>query len=683
MKFTAENLQAFFALLPAYESLPVPVRREVASIQNPSETGSKYDYHSYFEALVDAGFLQPAAAPGRWKVPPERQTFVRLLRVLHDRWVFQWPTEETFSEYIADHLTPAEKKAFFATELPSWERNSGLFRELTSPDYLESFLRAKGTEWAPAQRDAEEPLAFANPGTLRLAQRLCRKLIEAGQPAPMRDLPAWEPDSALLTTVLAACIRYALLFVSLDRDTADPIIGPWPTTAAYIAASAAVAPRKTEPSETFSPMFLMEDATALLIACTASPPALRGNDNGLLAKTVRDLEAHIQPLPDWVDRAFDFNPEIRLRTIGAYVRTFGLAVEKGRNPPRLTVTELGRKWLALPAGERLRVLTDGILDRRQSVELFKHFEGAQIGAVAPRVHAETTVTALPDFAAATTRPFRELEGDSFYPLKEILAYCRPETNPLLEIFRRDKHAYFWAGLLYKARADAAGLHKAWVWVVREYLRIRLLPIGAVRLGKGKQGTSIAITPVGRYFLGQSQQWQSPGGTVSQVIVQPNFDVTFLGESPAAEAEIARFAERRSRGLGALFRITKKSIFAAAAAGLTAENALDVLDRFCTQAAPANVRREIQGWFAQCRKVTFESAILIRCPDRETALKVLGLSKGAATPLNETVLAYKDPGKQRPALIKRLKDMGVLVSQDASRDDQKTAPGPYFTRRGRW
>ncbi len=164
-----------------------------------------------------------------------------------------------------------------------------------------------------------------------------------------------------------------------------------------------------------------------------------------------------------------------------------------------------------------------------------------------------------------------------------------------------------------------------------------------------------------------------------MIVQPNFDLTFLGESPAAEAEIARFAERRGRGLGALFRITKKSIFAAAAAGLTAENALDVLDRFCTQAAPANVRREIQGWFAQCRKVTFESAILIRCPDRETALKVLGLSKGAATPLNETVLAYKDPGKQRPALIKRPEGHGSPISQDASRDDQKTAPGPYFTR----
>lgn len=115
-------------------------------------------------------------------------------------------------------------------------------------------------------------------------------------------------------------------------------------------------------------------------------------------------------------------------------------------------------------------------------------------------------------------------------------------------------------------------------------------------------------------------------------------------------------------MGALFQITKKSIFAAAAAGITADSVFDALDRVCTQAAPANVHREIQGWFAQCRKVSIEHATLIRCPDRETALKVMGLAKGCATPLSETILEYKDPGKQRPALIKKLKEMGLLVSQ---------------------
>ena len=680
MKFTAENLREFFALLPFYESLPLPARHELASIRRPSETGSKFDYHSSFQDLREAGFLQPAAASDRWKIPPERQNFVRLVGVLQAHRVFQWPGEQTLSAYIADHFTPAEKKAFSVDQSLSWDLNSALFRELTDPGYLEGFLSAKGMEWEHAHRDTEAPLALANPEILRLAQGLCRRLIDAGQPALMRELPVWEPDLALLTVVLAACIRYALLFVSIDPESMDPVIGPWPTTAAYIAASAAAPPRKTEPEELFSPLFLMEDATALLIACAASPMALRGNDNELFAKTVREMEARIRPLPDWVDLAFEFDTETRMRTISSYVRTFGLADEKGMNPARLTVTELGRQWLALPAGDRLRVLTDGILDRQQSVELFKHFKGAQLGAVAPQVHVQTSkVKPLPDFDAAAMRPFRELEGDSFYPLKEILANCRPQTNPLLEVFRRDKLAYFYAGSLYQSRADAASLHKAWVQVVSEFLRVRLLPIGAVRLGKGKNGISIAITPVGRYFLGKTQQWQSPGDTASQVIVQPNFDVTFLGESPAAEAEIARFAERRGRVMGALFQITRKSIFAAAAAGLTADSAFDVLDRFCTQAVPANVRREIQGWFAQCRKVTFESAILIRCPDRETALKVLALAKGSATPLNETVLAYTDQGKQRTALIKRLKETGVLVSED----DQKAARATHPVRRGRW
>ncbi len=143
MKFTAENLQAFFALLPAYESLPVPVRREVASIQHPSQTSTKYDFRSSFAALVDAGFLQPAASSDRWKVAPERQTFVRLLGTLQAHPVLRWGSEQAFSSYIADHLTPSEKKALLAEEPPSWDRNSALFRELTSPDYLESFLGGK------------------------------------------------------------------------------------------------------------------------------------------------------------------------------------------------------------------------------------------------------------------------------------------------------------------------------------------------------------------------------------------------------------------------------------------------------------------------------------------------------------------------------------------------------------
>lgn len=198
------------------------------------------------------------------------------------------------------------------------------------------------------------------------------------------------------------------------------------------------APRKIEPKETFSPAFLMEDATALLIACAANALALRADDRQLYAKTARAIGASLNPLPGWVDGAIDFDPEIRVNTIASYVRTSGLAEDRGD----LRVTDLGRQWLGLPAGDRLRVLVDGILDRKQSVELFKDFAGAQIGAVAPRVQVSAMVKPLPDFEVATMRPFRELEGDDFYPLEQILAYCRPETNPLLAVHRRDKFASF-------------------------------------------------------------------------------------------------------------------------------------------------------------------------------------------------------------------------------------------------
>src|SRR5262249_37043288 len=135
-----------------------------------------------------------------------------------------------------------------------------------------------------------------------------------------------------------------------------------------------------------------------------------------------------------------------------------------------------------------------------------------------------------------------------------------------------------------------------------------------------------------------------------------------GESPAAEAEIAGFAERRSQKMGALFQITKKSIFAAAVAGMTAESVLEVLDRVSTRPVPANVKREIQGWFAQCRKVSIEPTILIRCPDRETALRVAGIAKPFVTPVSDTVLEYRDPGgRQRVVMIKKLKELGMLVT----------------------
>ena len=143
-----------------------------------------------------------------------------------------------------------------------------------------------------------------------------------------------------------------------------------------------------------------------------------------------------------------------------------------------------------------------------------------------------------------------------------------------------------------------------------------------------------------------------------MLVQPNFEVAFLAPNPAAEAEIGRFAERKGRQVGILFVITKESVMRAAASGSTASAALETLERFGTKAVPANVRREIEGWFGACRRISVRSAVLIHCPDPETTTRVLGVAHDKAERLTDTVVELRDPGGQA-GLLRKLRAMGIF------------------------
>jgi hypothetical protein len=677
MKLTPETLRDFLLILPQYDPLPLAARRALASIERPSQSCSALVLRDSLNSLIITRFLLPPSPNGRCSIAPSRQEFIRVLRVLRGHPVFHTPGQATFDGYVTEHLTVGEREALRNDATVGYgDRNRVLYVQVTAPDWLGHFLSAKNGQWESPYLAPGSPALFASPEVLSSAQDIVRWLMAHGGHVTLRDLPALARDLDLLSAALHAAMRYALLFITLDPDTMDALLGVWPgiTELANVQP-----PRNVTPVETFDPFFLVEDMTALLVACATEPLRLRANDGQLFAKTVRDLAATLHPLPKWVDDAFDMDPETRLHTTVSYVRTFRLVESKGFPPQHMAVSARGREWLALPMGDRLRVLMDGVLDRKQTVAAFHDFAGAQIGASGPQLRVSTTVKPPPDIPAAIMQPFQSLPGDGFFPVEEIVAFCQT-ANPLLETFRKDRNAYFSIDSRYLNRPDAENLQRLWSDTVRSFLRARLLPLGGVRVGrdKGSKNLSIAITPVGRYYLGQAKQWHWSVTTDSQVIAQPNFEVTFLGEAAAAEAEVGRFAERRGRQMGALFQITKKSIFAAAAAGLTAEAVLETLERVCTREVPGNVRREIQGWFAQCRKVSFESAMLIRCPDRETAVRVLGLAKGSAIALTDTVLEYKEPGRQRPWLIKKLKEMGVLVSVEEAAPASR--PGRMW---GRW
>ena len=129
----------------------------------------------------------------------------------------------------------------------------------------------------------------------------------------------------------------------------------------------------------------------------------------------------------------------------------------------------------------------------------------------------------------------------------------------------------------------------------------------------------------------------------------------------AEAAISRFAGRRGTGLGTLFRITRRSVLAAAASGLTAEQALATLGRLASRGVPDNVRREIAGWFAQTRRITLRPAVLLHCPDAETAGRVLAAGGKNVAPLTDTVVELQEP-EMAGTLVRKLREMGVFASE---------------------
>lgn len=437
-----------------------------------------------------------------------------------------------------------------------------------------------------------------------------------------------------------------------------------------------------EPSATYDPgVLLMEDLTVLLVACGAAPIRLRTSTSHLLAKDARKLGTNLNQFPDWLESNLFINVEARLQLATVYCRTFKLATFEGI-PPVMRVTETGKTWLALSAGDRARVLADGVLDRKQAVREFANFKGADIGTSCGYFGIECNGKRR-DCHDGILDVLRTLNNDEFYAVPRIEEHCQSQINPLTAaLHAHPPGAIYWydAPLPFKTEEE---LRRFWSHAVVETIWSRLLPLGGVRVGRIKGGLAIAISEIGRYYLGQLQEWPwlaSPA--VKQIVVQSNFDVYFAGESPAAEAEVARVAERRRGDQGGLFRITRRSISLAAGGGMTADEAMAILTRVCTRPVPQNVERDIREWFAQCRPVVFQNATLIRCPDAETAARVAAAAQSKVERLTGTVLECKASDKERQVLIKKLKSAGLLVSVDEPSPPKEQPPRIWIKRR-RW
>ena len=279
-------------------------------------------------------------------------------------------------------------------------------------------------------------------------------------------------------------------------------------------------------------------------------------------------------------------------------------------------------------------------------------------------------------AAALAAAFVAVPEGQFWPKDAFLAWRSQEHNPLLKISSTANRGYSSRVMTIET------MEARWAKNLNEFLRLRLVPLGGARLGMSKGGICFTLTPAGRYLLGLAEDFDYGQGhdVQGQLIVQPNFDIVFLSPSPLAEAALARFAERKGRGVGALFAITKKSILSAAGSGMTASAVLETLEQLSAKPVPANVAREIAGWFDQCRRITVRSAVLIGCPDADTAARVVAASGKRAVVLTDTVVELADVGAKNE-LLRKLHGLGIFSEIPASSGEYRQG-GSRGTRRRR-
>jgi hypothetical protein len=208
-----------------------------------------------------------------------------------------------------------------------------------------------------------------------------------------------------------------------------------------------------------------------------------------------------------------------------------------------------------------------------------------------------------------------------------------------------------------------GWEDMWANVLLTFLAWRLVPLGCATLGRtADDQVAFGLTDAGRYLLGQADDFElPPEGGGGEVVVQPDFEIVFLAPAPRAEAELGRIAERTGSGVGALFRLTRASVLRAAEQGVTAAQLLKTLEGVSRGGVPANVERQIKDWMKAVRTIRIAPAVLVDCPDAETAGRVRALGGAAVTAVTPTVLRLQADAKTRAALVKRLREKGIFIA----------------------
>lgn len=676
MKLHDLDWQEVLDALPRWEALSPKARRAFVAIR-PGQ-GFTLESLGAGDELRDAGLL--VAPTGRGTLYALDSRFRPLLIALRA------------ADRLAPLSGPALRQAYLDDQLSSLQayriaapgrgyyqpRDRQLAADtVSSIAWLRGFLSAEShpevMKWEEPRLTAEDRPRLVFPAVAAALRALLAELARHPRGVPLSKVGELVPGTSLhnLAAGLAAGLRYLLVFVSMRRD-ASVVVGLLPGVAAR-AAGPLPPPGPVQAGEVFAAPFRVADMVAVLVEAATEPIALRAADRSMYVRSQRAIAARLAVVPPWVERfaagGYPLMPEKagagdgdsagalgRIEDAAELASQLRLArVESSGDRLQYAPTRSGRAWLNLGAGERLKAALSALRALRQRVPAQSgglDFFGAPLGFPLDGVKIDLRAALSAAFLAVPAGELVSATGFIHYHARERNPFLGPD-GPLISA------SPYWSATPHTPE----GWENAWGRVLLGFLAARLVPLGCATLGQaGERDVAFGLTDAGRYLLGETEDFEIPAEPAGgKVVVQPDFEIIFLAPAPHAEAELGRIAERTGSGVGALFRLTRASVLRAVEQGMAADQVLGVLRSTSGGKVPANVARQVRDWAQSARTVHVATAVLVDCPDEETAARVRAVAGTQVTAVTPTLLRVSGDAKARAALVKRLREKGIFVA----------------------
>lgn len=706
MKLHDLDWNQVLAALPRWEALSPDARRKFLMIK----PGQGFHLPSLGTGSGELGASGMLVAPtGRGTLHtlhPELRPLLVALRAADRLRPLHGPGGVLRQEYVVDQFDTLQS---YRIATPGRGYYTAGDRKLaadtaSSAAWVRAFLaaepHAKLAKWEDQLKSGSEKPRLVFPAVAAALHALVQALASHPRGVPLRSVTGLVPDAkpANVAAALAAGLRYLLVFVSMDPN-ADVIVGLLPAVAARLSGTVAP-PAAVQARETFTAPFRVGDITAVLVEAATEPIALRAADHSLYVRAQRAIAGRLAALPEWLDRFASTGTVVigneeewddeddgddeagaaRVELAVHFASVLKLvAVKSAGNRMRLEATRTGRAWLSRGEGEQLKEVLSALRALPQR-NLTSYGGSGGLEFFGGSLGFEVQERSL-DARTALSAAFLSAPPGALLPFVEFARYHSRENNPFVKSGGQTvRGRSFWSN----EPTTVEGWEDAWAGVLLTFLARRLVPLGCAILGLTEDGrVAFGLTGAGRYLLGAADDFELPpeaGG--GEVVVQPDFEIVFLAPAPRAEAELGRIAERTGSGVGALFRLTRTSVLRAAEQGMTASQLLKTLESVSRGGVPANVERQVKDWMKAVRTIRIAPAVLVDCPDAETAGRVKSLGGAHVTKVTPTLLRLEADAKTRAALVKRLREKGIFVGTGSDETAAAGAEGGPKTGRGR-